>query len=251
MKSVTDTGVVTRYCVLDVETAVSESAASLAAAGERPGVARVALHELVAGAVLLFERTSTGGFGGIRLVNAGAEGEDEPGMLTALHRVLDEAHASGAHLVTWNGVHDLTILRRRAGRHWLFDRLCYDEWPAEGGGRHLDLMRLDVLSAGGRWPSLLDAAAGFGVNGVCPRMGRTSAVLSPQVRKAEVDVVTTAIMLFHHLAMEERAVDPLAQGWAALSRWLIAERTLDDHLRQFARHPFARVARDLTAGRGH
>jgi len=110
------------------------------------------------------------------------------------------------------------------------------------------MMRADVAGRAGRWPSLVDACAGFGVNAVLRQAGTRSAIVSNALRKAEVDVVATAILLLYSLAFDEEAMDPLVLGWASLATWLVRERRASDHLAQFARHPFADVARELAAG---
>lgn len=236
------------FCVLDVETSISEMAASLAAPGRQPGIARAALHELVGGSVLTFERDVDGRFGSFSHLRVGEAGEEEVAMLRALDAALRPVHDAGGSLVTFNGAHDMSVLRRRVGRHWLFELLALPDWPSEPAGRHVDLMRLDRGSAGGRWPSLVDAAAGFGFSAVCPRPTARSATVSMAVRKAEVDVAATTLLLFHHLAFEERSLGPLAQGWAALSEWIVRDRRLEDHLRPFARHPFSSLARGIARG---
>lgn len=234
----------TRYCVLDIETAVSVEAAALAAAGERPNVGRAALHEFVAGSVLSFGRAASGEFGDVRQFAVGADGECEVDMLRRLDVDLVREHARGSVLVTFNGAHDLGLLRRRAARHWLFSGMDFERWPLGGGEGHLDLMRLDPIAESGRWPNLLDALAGYGIGAVCPRLTGSSRTVSPQVRKAEVDTFATALLLFHHLAMREKSIAPVVHGWAALSQWLARARPHEDHLRQFIRHPFARTAHE-------
>ena len=69
--------------------------------------------------------------------------------------------------------------------------------------------------------------------------------MSNALRKAQVDVVATTILLLYSLAFDVRAMDPLVLGWASLATWLVRERRGSDHLTQFARHPFADVARQL------
>ena len=96
-----------RFCVLDIETAPSEGSIAIAAAGERPNVARIALHEVVAAAVLVFDRAADGTFVGWRMTAHGGDGSTEPEVLRSLELELRSGYDAGATLVTFNGAHDL------------------------------------------------------------------------------------------------------------------------------------------------
>lgn len=236
------------YCVVDLETAIGDAAGAIAAPGERAAIGRLALHELVGGSILWFRRDDAGRFGDFGYVRLGGEGEDEPAMLRAANEVLRPIHDAGGFAVTFNGSHDFSVLRRRAGRHWLFSLMDFAEWPSHPGSRHLDMMRLDCAAAAGRWPNLVDAAAGFGIDATCRRITGQSHTVSPAIRKAEVDTSATAILLFFHIAFEERSLAPVARGWSSLAEWIARDRHREDHLRHFARHPFAALARDVANG---
>ena len=237
-----------RFCVLDIETAPGDE---MLAIGDRRGGdlgARVSLHSLVAATVLLFERDADGVFGGFRLRSFDASTMDEADLLLRLDVELGSVHASGGGLVTFNGIaHDLPVLRRRAARHWLFEAMRYPGWSGARPTRHLDLMREGVgcpPGPGGRWPSLIDACAAFGVDAALP--ARTPGCrVGEAVRKSEVDVAATFVLHLYTLCADVGTVAPLAAGWPAFAAHFGSPRSRAEHLLPFARHQHVAAARRL------
>ena len=245
-----------RFIVLDVETRLSDDAVLRVPRDRRPTIERVALQEIHAAATLVFEQGSDGIFSGFALECVELDQGGEAALLVGLAGRVDGEHGRGTTLVTFNGAHDMSVLRRRAGRHWLFDRFGCEEWRAMGEG-HLDLMLVNRYG-GGRFASLVDVCAGFGFDAWPPgpllkRHGPPSGG-----DKCVLDVVATAVLLFHELSYRDGSPMPLARGWTALAAALrpgLAERP---HLAPVVRHPAvkelaalcAQLEGQLTAGSG-
>jgi hypothetical protein len=227
-----------RFCVLDVETRLSDDAAHRVGRNPPPTVQRVALQEVHTVATLVFDRTEDGGFGGFELACAELGMSGEAGLLIDVATRLDAEHDYGATLVTFNGSHDMSVLRRRAGRHWLFDRFQCSQWRRPGTERHLDMMQLNGYG-GSRYPNLIDACAGFGFDAwpPVPVLKRHGAPSGGD--KCVLDVVATAMLLFFELAFREGSPIPVAHGWSGLSEAL--RPLLHDwpHIAPILNHPAA------------
>jgi len=233
------------FAVLDIETAPSD--ASIVLAGRGSGD-RSMLHEMTAASVLRFRRNGACGFDDFRMLSVGGSGEDEADMLRALRIGLDDAHGAGATLVTWNGIaHDLPTLRTRAARHWLFGAFALPRWDAAPD--HLDLMR-DGPWAGGRWSSLVDTCAALGVPALLEEQSGPRCTLSTPVRKCQLDVAVTALLLMYGVSEREADARPLMAGWVGLAGALSRHRRGATHLRGVVRHPFVRAARAVIDASG-
>ncbi len=224
-----------RFCVLDVETRLSDDAVLRVPRDRRPTIERVALQEVHAAATLVFEQDGEGVFSGFALECEELSEGGEAALLVGLAGRVDCEHARGSTLVTFNGGHDLSVLRRRAGRHWLFDRFGCGRWREAGEG-HLDLM-LANRYGGGRFASLVDVCAGFGFDGWPPapllkRHGPPSGG-----DKCVLDVVATAVLLFHELSYRDGSPMPLARGWSALATALRPGLADRPHLAPIVGHP--------------
>ena len=229
--------------VLDVETSFCAMAVGLADAAPRPDFRRAALQSLVGASMLSF-RMEDGAFSDWKLVSLEAD-LDEAEMIRSIGTRLSELHQTGGRLITFNGSHDLSVLRRRANRHWLFGKIAADAWLDHPTDAHLDMMLLDPATRAGRFPSLVDAAAGYGFDARCTAPEKISAVTVRTTRKSQVDCVATTLLFFHRLADLGGTVEPLARGWLSLAEFLAGSRPPSDHLRQFWRHPFVSTARQF------
>lgn len=230
--------------VLDVETRVDPLA--LAASGRRsaPRDLPAPLQFVTALAMLAYDRDDAGRFTGFRLTGLQTAKGDEASVVATAERELARVHAERGELVTFNGAHDLGVIRFALLRHRNLAGGAM-RWIGETDGRHHDAM-LD-LGRDGRWPKLADVAAGLGFgSGTTATAERPLAV---EREKAEVDVVRT--MLVHiHLEAERRG-DPrlLASGALALGRFVAARAGTAPHLAALLRSPFyASASRTLSDG---
>ena len=219
--------------VLDLETRPDPNAVRLAAGGREP-ITRVGLHRIQAAALLVH-----GGAGGPELTTWCDEELPEDEMLEQLDAGLTALHSDGGALVTYGGTrHDLVVLQRRAARHWMFGAEGLLAW-GERGWCHEDVMTLwSPRSAA--VPSLRDLAAGLGLP--------TSAVVAnwrlvSAVQKASADVFATALVHLHHLAVQQRDANVLAEGWLELAEYIQQQHSGATHLRPFSQHEIVRTLR--------
>ncbi len=232
-----------RYCVLDVETAPSPDALRWLPRGDRASIERVALHELTAVATLSFAQAGDE-FLDFELASVWAGEGGEADLLQKLAISLKAGYGDGVSLVTFNGGHDLSVLRRRAGRHWLFGAFDLPRW-SDGQG-HIDLMHVNRFG-GARSPSLVDACAGFGFGIAPPVRCPAGAHVPDPVRKCELDVAATSLLLFHELSFRAGTPMPLIRGWCALADHLRPQLRARPHLAQLVRHPNVGEARGVMA----
>lgn len=232
--------------VLDVETAPADEAVALADRRRGEIGERSTLHALTAATVLQFKVAPDFAFSNFSLCSFDCIECDEGELVLKLDAVLSSAHAAGATLVTFNGAaHDLAMIERRAARHWLFSAGRYSRWRL-GAASHLDLMRDGVGCSTGRWPSLIDACAAFGVAAApVPRIDGEKAIGTR--RKSEVDVVATFVLFLYELAARTGDIAPMLRGWDGLARHLSSPLVRAPHLTPFARHPHVTAARRVIA----
>ncbi|UAJ10635.1 hypothetical protein [Polymorphobacter megasporae] len=235
-----------RFCVLDIETALAEEAIAIADRTRRDTFERISLHSIVAVSTLTFQRDEAGAFGGFELSSLQSASSDEADLLMRLDRVLTPVHDAGGGLLTFNGkAHDLPTIERRAARHWLFDILVLPGWSGRQSPRHLDLMLPDPDDRVGRWPSLADACAGFGLSTAVVR-GPSARVVGDASAKSQVDVVATFLLHLYAASRDDRSPGPLLAGWTALSGYLAGPKVRAPHLVPFAEHPHVAVAKRLS-----
>jgi hypothetical protein len=219
-----------RVLVLDLETEPDGSASGLAESGER--MRRQALHRIQAVSML---RATESGDGGWEFALTSAEDAREDPLLEAIGRDLDWLAQDAGLLATYAGrQHDLGIIRRRALANWRFDLR-----PIAGlhDVRHIDLM-VDVEP--GRpspWSSLRDSCAALGIATDHMLTSRTGRPISRRVRKGQVDVVATFLLLLHEVALARGSAAALLSGWTALARHLARPEVRAPHLEQFRHHP--------------
>ena len=234
------------FAILDVETAPADEAIAIADCRRGDPGDRTALHSLTAGAVMRFDIGPGAAFSGLSLRSFDAGSGDEGDLVERLDGVLSTAHVKGAALITFNGLaHDLPVIERRAARHWLFSAGRYSAWR-KGGDLHLDLMRDGVGAALGRWPSLVDCCAAFGVPATPVPCGPLDKLTGPR-RKCEVDVAATFILFLYDLAARTGEIAPMLRGLDAFARHLASPTVRAPHLTPFARHPHVSSARRVLA----
>jgi hypothetical protein len=182
------------------------------------------LQRVTAVATLVFDRDQEGRFGGFSLNSF--EGDEADVGEHAGAALADTANLGG-DLITYNGAHDLNVLRFAALRSQRLQGGGASDWLGPHASRHLDLMR--EVARDGRLPRLADVAAGLGFAPVW-RTGAASAEHMVGRRKAEMDVLLTGLLYFHIQA--ERRNDRRVLGWALidLGRYLARRAMAEPHL---------------------
>lgn len=235
----------TRCLVLDVETRLDRMA--LAAAGRRTAPLDMppALQVVTGVAMLEFDRDDAGSVSDLRLTSHDAEDGREADQVVAVDHELARLHACGGELITFNGVHDLGVLRLALLRGRNIGGGGVLRWLDEPADRHRDLMR-DV-ARDGRWSRLTDLAASLGF--APPAVSRTVAEAGGERAKAETDVALTALLAVHLDA--ERHGDPrtLARALIVIGRFLAARNLSAPHLGDILKSRlFATASRTLAPG---
>lgn len=230
-----------RSAVIDIETRLNRR--SLAASGRSaaPRDIPAPLQDVTAVAVLEFTRDVSGALSIIRL--ASQEGVDggEAALAAAVDHDLARIYAGGGELITYNGTHDLSVLRLAVMRARRFGSAGASSWITDGE-RHRDLMH--ELAAGGRSPRLLDAAAGLGFAPPCVCL--TAREVGGEMFKAELDAVLT-LLLHIHLEAQRRGRDAtFVQDVLAVGRHIASRGPKASHLRGLLDAPlFASANRTL------
>jgi len=223
-------------CVLDIETAPDPHALALA------GLKRskqtddaAALHRIEDVSMLRAYEAPDGTWSEFRLSSYSAKTSTEIDVLEAIDEHLEELVHRGGALVTYNGLrHDLPVIRRRAARHLMMGApwMTRDEIF-----RHYDVM---MMAPGGRlrrWSKLRDTAAGLGIPVAFQLPTRGIGTATAGIRKSQVDVVATFLVMLYDVSMRRGSEVPIRSGWQALSRYIGAMGPHGDHLAQFTRHP--------------
>lgn len=226
----------TQSIILDVETRIDRSSLATSGRSTAPRDMPAPLQVVTAVALLSFDLDPSGVFSGFRIDSLEA---GERNVAALAERELAAVHADGGDLVTYNGVHDLGVLRFALLRARLLGGGGAARWVSNDDGRHRDLM-LEV-SAGGRWPRLADVAAGL-------RFAPVRLLGGPLdgVGKAELDVALT--MLLHIHLVGERLGDPsvLMRGALAFGRFLASAAPKRPHLAAILESPlYANASRTL------
>jgi hypothetical protein len=225
-------------CVLDLETAPDPMALSLAGlrkAERAHGAA--ALHQITDATVLHAREEEDGSWSGFQLSSYTVRDSDEAELLRSLDLDLDRLRRQDGTIVTYNGVrHDLPVLRRRAARHLMFD----GSWILPDDKiRHYDLMLMAPGGRSGSWSKLRDAAAGLGIPVAHQLPTRGLGTATAGVRKSQVDVLATFLVMLHDVALRRGSSEPLRRGWRSLAQYIGTMGPHGDHLAQYRRHPLA------------
>lgn len=238
--------------VLDVETVPCADALSLSTARSRGGHGRTALHRLVSVSVLT-AREHSAGFGDVDLRAFAHPEHGERDMLGFADLLLPDPDEPGSVLVTYNGRHDLRVLRHRACSGWMFDLPRLGGW-CRGAGEHVDMM---LEGGGGVLPgwSLADLCAGLGIairRGSAGRSvhrlhveGRHRAVLEHNV----LDVVGTFLAYAYDRSFRSGDGVFAATAWLAVAGATEGILTRDPNVEAIADHHLVSHARSVLTGR--
>lgn len=180
------------------------------------------LQVVTSAAMIRFDLDAAGCFSAFGI--EAAEGRERD-VVALVRRKLSEL--GDGNLVTYNGAHDLNVLRFAFLRCRAIADAGVARWFGANAERHRDLM--PEIARDGRWPRLTDVAAGLGF---APATRPTSITL-PDLSgrsKAEVDVSLTLLLLIHLEA--ERRADPamLNRGALAFGRFLAGLAMRSPHL---------------------
>lgn len=233
---------VRRGLVLDVETRIDRAALSASGRSGSPRGMPPGLQIVTAGAMLAFEIDGDAACGSFELRSAGCFASGERTLIRLIDRELARLHAEGGVLVTFNGGHDLAMIRLASLRHRDFASGGAARWQSCGDHVHEDLM-LDLAGGDpGRWSSLADLSAAFGLH--TPGEVVVASNAAPrELAKCETDVVATMALYLHVLSERARSDQPLRIGIPALataiSRRLARSPHLGSTLRSRAFEAFA------------
>lgn len=234
----------TRCLVIDIETKVDRMA--LAASGRRtaPRDMPAPLQVLTAVGMLSFVRDQAGQLSDFALASHQVSAGGEAAVAAATEIELRRLHAAAGELVTFNGHHDLTVLRLALLRGRMFGGAGVAPWLAAPADRHRDLM-LEV-SGEGRWSRLADLAAGLGFAG--PSIAVTAIEAGGETAKAELDVCLTTLLHIHLDAERRGDAAGLARALLAFGRFLAARAPRARHLAGLLKSPlYADANRTLHA----
>ena len=234
-----------RGLVLDIETRTDRLL--LAASGRRaaPRDMPAALQTVAAAALLAFDVDDFGRYSGFRLSGLHVDQCDEATLVGVCERELCDLFSAGGELVSYNGAHDLAVLRLALLRSLQVGGGGVARWLDDPGGRHADLMK--AVAGAERWPRLADlsSALGFG-----PGLRMDGVGIPCERQKAEVDVVRT--LLLHMFLEAERMGDPtvITFGAIALGRFVNASARRHPHLRAILKSPLYLAAASALSGTG-
>lgn len=207
--------------VLDIETRLGSGALRATRRVAAPRGMPPGLQNVAAVAMLDFAMDEKGVCDGLTLTSIDRTRGGERTIVGTVERRLGELADSGGTLITFNGSHDLGILRLAAARHRLFDRVASMRWLRGIGLLHEDLM-LEYESSHRSWPRLDDLAASFGLTTGREVLPQESA-LSTERMKCELDVIFTMALYLHLVSERQGSGEPLRHGVLQL-RALMASR---------------------------
>lgn len=197
-----------------------------------PTKIHAATHKITACCMLSAWENPDGSWTDLNLTTVQEATMTEPEMLDVIDRFFVDIVEKAGTCVTFNGMsHDVPVIKRRAARHWLFDRRGITDIDQ---CHHEDLMRRMTRGWRDDWPSLAAACAGLGIpidHHPIDKKDRTSMT----VLKCETDVYATFSLLLFELAIRRRQRSVLDQGWSALQAFTLRNRPRAQHLAQFGR----------------
>ena len=226
-----------RIVVLDIETEPDPFAVAIAPRGGPAN--RPTLHRL--SGFSIFAATESNDREWIDLALESGDDGDEYELLFALDAVLTREQERGATLCTYNGIaHDLPVIERRMIANWLFALPGLQELQIM---RHRDLMREVTKGYRSTWPSLQDLSAAYGIPTDHLLIPRNGPGRSLPVRKSQVDVIATFLLLAHDLSSKRAQSLTVSRAWLALSQYLPKHHPRQPHLGQFTNHPMVERSR--------
>lgn len=238
--------------VIDVETVPCADALALATRRSRSGHGRVALHRLVSVCALTARETAYG-FVDVDVRAFAHPDHREQDMVGFADLLMPEPGALGATLATYNGTHDLAVLRQRACAIWMFDVPRLAAWANGTAGRHVDLMRRHGPSGNSAW-SLADTCSGLGFAIRRGVSGRSVRNLHAEGRHAAVrehnmlDVVGTFLLYAYSRSFESGQAGFVTSAWDAIGRITSLVHLVDPDVQSLADHHLVTNARALLTG---
>ncbi|MES2096790.1 MAG: hypothetical protein V4459_08505 [Pseudomonadota bacterium] len=230
MTTAITTGKVRRGLVLDVETRIDRRALRASGRHASPRGMPTGLQVIVAAAMLSFEIGADGICRSFALRSADCAGSGERTLIRLLDRELARLHEHDGALVTFNGSHDLSMVRLATLRHREFASSGAARWIADGQGRHDDLMLQLSGDQASRWASLADLSAALGLHAP-GEVVLGAPVTTLEVAKCEFDVVVTMALYMHVLAERQGSDEALRLGIPALAAMVAERLDRSPHLR--------------------
>jgi hypothetical protein len=242
-----------RVAVLDVESVPDADALAQAPRHSNGGHARPALHRLIAATVVTCDEGPRG-FTNLDLRTFAHPDQDELDIIGYVDLLLPDPTQASSRLVTWNGGHDLRLLRHRACSRWMFGARTIHGWSCRPAGQHVDVM--EEVAGGdrrGRW-ALADFCAGLGFairSGISGRPVRTLHTSGRHDAVAEhnrLDAVGTFLAYGYQRAFETGDERFAATAWDLAADALAPIGCVDANVQSLADHHLASIARHrLTA----
>lgn len=220
-------------CVLDIETGPDASA--LETTARRSGAVPAALHHVRDASLLRAMEANDGSWVVSKIVSTTPREREEEDVVRFVDQQLASVLARGGTLITYNGLRfDLPFLRRRAAAHLMFD---LPGLVGADSSRHIDVMTIAHARRDGKWAELRHAAQSLGIPTSHQVPAHGIGATSAGVRKSQLDVAMTFLVLLFELSIMRRDAGAVIDGWRALGRYIAEMGPHGDHLAQFRRHP--------------
>ena len=242
-----------RVAVLDIESVPDRDALAQAPRHSNAGHGRPALHRIVCASVLVCEEGQAG-FGPIDLRTFAHPEMDEGAIIGFVDLLLPDPAEPSSRLVTWNGGHDLRVMRHRACSSWMFGLRSLAGWCLDAAGEHVDVM--ERVACGGRranW-ALADVCAGLGFAIRGGLAGRPVLTLHSRGRHDAVaehnrlDVVGTFLAYAYQRSFETGDDRHACTAWTQVSDVLASIAAVDQNVPSLATHHLAAMARARISG---
>lgn len=236
----------THCLVLDIETKIDRVALGASGRTSAPTNMPPPLQVVTAMAMLEFKRGGDGLVSDFRLTSCKVDPVGEAVPLASTEQRLARLHAQKGELITFNGQHDLSILRFALLRTRILGGSGVRTWQGAAAEAHRDLMH--EIAGRARWSRLDDVAAGLGFAG--PPTLASSCEREVSRAKAERDVVLTAILCLHLDAERHGDIACFAQNLLVIGRFLGSRALSAPHLGNLLLSPlYASASRTLGKGK--
>ena len=233
--------------VLDIETKIDRLALAASGRTSAPRDMPPPLQVITAISMLEFDCDENGRVSGFVLTSRDAQDGGEAALVEIAERRLAGLHAKGGELITYNGRHDLSVMRFALIRARTLGGGGVTSWMNEPPERHRDLMH--EVAGCGRWSRLDDVAAGLGFAG--PVILMSAAEPEACRAKSERDVVLTALFYIHLQAERSGDGEGFKRNLLTIGRFLGARALSMPHLGSVLLSPiFATDARRLKGAAG-
>ena len=237
---------------LDVESVPCPDAVCQTNRHARGGHGRTALHRLVA-TTILTAIEGRRGFSGVEIRTFAHPRHAETDMLGYVDLLLPDPADVTSKLVTYNGGHDLRLLRHRACALWMFDLPSLSGWCGDASGRMVDLMAEPLGERLDPW-SLPDVCAALGLPIRRGLSGRTVARLHAEGHHGAVaehnrlDVIGTFIAYAHRRSFEEGDDAFAATAWAGVGNAMEGVASCDPNVQSLSSHHLVALSRSRITG---